>query len=76
MYNNNQTQEMIGRFVEENIEATSKHNLIVAGDINVRIGKEGGIFNENTGKIEKRISEDKTKNREGLLFLNFIEERG
>lgn len=43
VYNNNQTQEIL-ESLEETIEETSEYNLIVAGDINVRIEEKGGIF--------------------------------
>lgn len=62
--------------IKEIISEKKEENLVIGGDINVRIGKEGTIiWGDDRDKICRKLK-DKTLNTEEHIFLEKVEERG
>lgn len=62
--------------ITEIISEEKEENLVIGGDINVRIGKEGTIIWKDDRDEICRKSKDKTLNTEENIFLEKVEERG
>lgn len=63
-------EEIINRIVEENREEC----IVIGGDFNARVGKEGG--NNEEGWDIKRRSKDKILNNRGKDFLKLVGDVG
>lgn len=57
-------------------ENNNRDNLLIGGDFNARIGKEGGIINTTDGSVYKRNSKDTVINAEGERLIKFVEDNG
>ena len=61
--------------LEEWMEDMREENIIIGGDFNARVGKEGGRWTEE-GIKEERESKDEVINEEGRQMIKWIEEEG
>lgn len=50
--------------------------IIIGGDLNAKMGREGPFFNEERKEFERRNSKDKVKNTEGTKLIEMVEENG
>lgn len=73
LYNNNRAQEIV-RELTENINDMEEINLIIAGDLNARIGEQESIIGRDAD--EGRKSKDKITNKEGTIIMVATLERG
>ncbi|XP_018394556.1 PREDICTED: DEAD-box ATP-dependent RNA helicase 42-like [Cyphomyrmex costatus] len=65
--------------LQEVIKEEEKRKMVMVGDFNARIGKEGGVRTlsgeEKRPEEGKRVSKDKVINKQGKELLRVIEER-
>lgn len=73
----NQDIEDTMKTITEGIEESQEECLVIGGDLNARVGEEGGPIREwMKEETEERKSKDKKVNREGRILLERINERG
>ena len=70
-HSRNENYKIMEEWVEDNKEGVT----IINGDFNARTAEEGGLWNSE-GKKEERKSKDKILNEEGKELVNWVEEKG
>ena len=75
VYNRDENKELLDK-VKEWIKEGEEEILVMAGDFNARIGKNGGWENNEGGDGEERESKDEILNKQGRDLVDLIEERG
>jgi len=63
----------IERWTDKGVES---RKLIIGGDFNARVGREGGGFEGEDGESRERKAKDETINAEGRRLLDWVEEEG